>query len=245
FGPWAKTELYLNLGYGFHSNDARGATIRIDSASGEPAERVDPLVRGRAADLGLRGEWLPGLATTLSAFYLELDSELLFVGDAGTTEASRPSRRQGVEFANFWRVSPRISIELDAALSRARFADPAPEGDFIPGAIEQVVSAAVNFRDISRFFGGLRLRYFGERPLVEDDSIRSESSTLLNGRLGLGLGAGWEIALEVFNLLDEEVSDIDYYYASRLAGEPPEGVEDYHFHPSEPRSFRLHIAKRF
>lgn len=245
FGPWAKTELYLNLGYGFHSNDARGATIRVDPASGEPADRVDPMVRGRAADLGMRGEWLPGLATTLSLFYLELDSELLFVGDAGTTEAGRPSRRQGIEFANFWRLSPRISMELDAALSRARFADHAPEGNFIPGAIEQVISAAVNFRDFHRFFGGLRVRYFGERPLLEDDSIRSASSTLVSGRLGLGFGASWEISLEGFNLLDEEVSDIDYYYASRLAGEPAGGVEDFHFHPSEPRSFRIQIAKRF
>jgi hypothetical protein len=245
FGPWAHTELYLNLGYGFHSNDARGATIRVDPSSGEPAERVDPMVRGRAADLGLRGEWLPGLATTVSLFYLELDSELLFVGDAGTTEASRPSRRQGIEFANFWRLSPRVSMEFDAAFSRARFSDSAPEGDFIPGAIEQVVSAAVNFRDFHRFFGGLRLRYFGERPLVEDDSIRSQSSTLLNGRLGLALGGGWELAVEAFNLLDEEVSDVDYFYASRLAGEPASGVEDFHFHPSEPRSFRIQVAKRF
>lgn len=245
FGPWAHTELYLNLGYGFHSNDARGATIRVDPSSGEPADRVDPMVRGRAADLGMRGEWLPGLATTLSLFYLELDSELLFVGDAGTTEAGRPSRRQGIEFANFWRVSPRISMELDAALSRARFADHAPEGDFIPGAIEQVFSAAVNFHDFHRFFGGLRVRYFGERPLLEDDSIRSASSTLVNGRLGFGFGASWEVSLEAFNLLDEEVSDIDYYYASRLPGEPAAGVDDFHFHPSEPRSFRIQIAKRF
>lgn len=245
FGPWAKTELYLNLGYGFHSNDARGATIRVDPASGEPAERVDPMVRGRAADLGMRGEWLPGLATTFSLFYLELDSELLFVGDAGTTEASRPSRRQGLEFANFWRVSPRVSIELDASLSRARFVDQAPEGVFIPGAIERVVSAAVNFRDVHRLFGGLRVRYFGERPLLEDNSIRSASSTLLNGRIGRALGRGWEVALEGFNLLDESVSDIDYYYASRLPGEPAAGVEDFHFHPSEPRSFRIQIAKRF
>ncbi len=245
FGPWAKTELYLNLGYGFHSNDARGATIRIDPSSGEPAARVDPMVRGRAADLWLRGEWLPGLSTTLSLFYLELDSELLFVGDAGTTEAGRPSRRQGVEFANFWRLSPRTSAELDVALSRARFSNEAPEGDYIPGAIEEVVSAALNFRDWHRLFGGLRLRYFGGRPLVEDNSIRSASSTLVNARLGFAVSGGWEISVEGFNLLDESVSDIDYYYASRLPGEPLAGVDDFHFHPSEPRSFRVQVAKRF
>jgi hypothetical protein len=245
FAPWANTELYLNLGYGFHSNDARGATIRVDPTSGEPAQRVDPLVRGRAADLGLRGEWLPGLATTLSVFYLELDSELLFVGDAGTTEAARPSRRQGFELASFWRLSRHLSLELDASLSRARFAKDAPEGDLIPGSIERVLSAAISVSDFHRFFGGLRLRYFGERPLVEDDSVRSPSSTLLNGRVGFEIGDGWTIALAAFNLLDEDASDIDYYYASRLRGEPAEGVDDVHFHPSEPRSLRFQVAKRF
>ncbi len=91
FGPWKKTEVYLNFGAGHHSNDARGAVIRVDPGTLEAVRRVDPLVRSRGIDLGVRSTAIPGLHSTLTVFQLELDSELLFVGDGGSTEASRPS----------------------------------------------------------------------------------------------------------------------------------------------------------
>ncbi len=98
FGPWAGTEFYANAGMGFHSNDARGAVISVDPLTGEPADRVTPLVRARGAEVGVRTVRVRGLQSTVSLWYLGIDSELLFVGDAGTTEAGRPSRRVGVEW---------------------------------------------------------------------------------------------------------------------------------------------------
>ena len=95
-GPWRSTELYVNAGTGFHSNDARGTTITVDPVSGEPADRVTPLVRARGAEVGVRTVAIRALQPP-SGWTLGLDSELVFVGDAGTTEASRPSRRTGVE----------------------------------------------------------------------------------------------------------------------------------------------------
>ncbi|HWM89779.1 MAG TPA: TonB-dependent receptor [Thermoanaerobaculia bacterium] len=240
-GPWRKTELYVNLGNGFHSNDARGATIRVDPRTGEPVGRVDPLVRARSADLGVRTEAVENLQLAATAFALELDSELVFIGDAGGTEASRPSRRTGVELQSFWRVRPWLSIDADAGLSRGRFTDEDPVGDRIPGSIERAVSAGISFeQDV---FASLRLRYFGPRPLIEDGSVESSASTLVNGRLGYAFGNGLRVALEGFNLLDEEASDIEYLYESRLPGEA-EAVEDVHFHPAEPRSVRLVVEWR-
>lgn len=243
-GPWRDTEVYLNYGYGFHSNDARGATIRVDPNTGEPVQRVDPLVRARSADLGLRTAPARGLQTTVTLFALELDSELVFIGDAGGTEASRPSRRAGVELANFYRPRPWLSFDLDVALSRGRFTDDDPAGDRIPGSIETAVAAGVSVEDLHNVFGSLRLRHFGPRPLIEDGSVRSDTSTLVNGRIGYRFEAGLSLALEVFNLLDEEASDIEYFYESRLAGEA-EPVEDIHFHPAEPRSLRLMAEWRY
>jgi hypothetical protein len=243
-GPWKETELYLNLGYGFHSNDARGATIRVDPTTGEPVRRVDPLVRARGADLGVRTAALPGLQTAVTVFLLDLDSELVFVGDAGGTDASRPSRRTGIELQSFYRPRPWLALDADLALSRGRFTDRDPAGDRIPGAIERAVSAGIALEDLGNAFGSLRLRYFGPRPLVEDGSVRSAASTLVNGRLGYRFASGLSIALEVFNLLDETASDIDYFYESRLQGEA-EPVEDVHFHPAEKRSARLAMEWRF
>lgn len=243
-GPWRNTELYFNAGYGFHSNDARGTTIRVDPTTGEPVGRVDPLVRATAVDLGLRTIPAHGLQSTLSVFALDLDSELLFVGDAGITEANRPSRRVGIELANFWQPTDHVRFDLDAAYTRARFRDTAPEGDRIPGAIEGVVSAGVTIDDVGRWSGALRLRYFGPRPLIEDDSVRSASSTLLYAQAGYAITPKLQARVEIYNLLDEKASDIDYFYTSRLRpGDEPR--DDVHFHPAEPRTVRLMIARRF
>src|SRR5205814_210255 len=102
FGPWEKTEFYLNGGLGFHSNDGRGTTIALDPGSLAPVKPVDALVRAKGADFGARTTVISELQSTASLFLLDLDSELLFVGDAGTTVPSRPSRRTGVEFANYY-----------------------------------------------------------------------------------------------------------------------------------------------
>src|SRR5690606_11943005 len=122
-GPWLGTEVYLNAGAGFHSNDARGAVITVDPATGAPVERATPLVRAKGAEVGLRTSRLRGLHSTVSLWYLGLDSELLFAGDAGTTEAGGPSRRVGLEWTNDARLAPWLTVDADLAFSRARFRD--------------------------------------------------------------------------------------------------------------------------
>ena len=175
FGPWRSTEFYVNGGFGFHSNDARGSTITVDPSTGEPAERVTPLVRAKGAEVGFRTIAIPRLQSTVALWRLDIDSELLFVGDAGTTEASRPSRRYGIEWTNFARLSPTVTADADLAWSRARFTDNDPAGAFIPGAAEVIASLGLTVDRRSGLFGSARLRYFGGRPLIEDDTVRSKS----------------------------------------------------------------------
>lgn len=249
FGPFANTELYASVGHGFHSNDARGTTIRVnpdprDAAFGSAVDPVKPLVRARGSELGARTSLVPGLQTSLALWQLDLASELLFVGDAGTTEANRPSRRRGIEFANYWTPRPGLTLDADLAWSRARFRDPDTAGDRIPGAIERTASLGVAFDDRGAWFGGARVRYFGPRPLIEDDSVRSASSTLVNARLGYRFGKHAELVVDALNLLDRQVDDIQYLYESRLAGEAAP-VNDVHFHPAEPRTFRVSIRVNF
>jgi len=239
------TELSLNAGSGFHSNDARGATIRIDPVTGEPVQAVDPLVRARGVDLGLRTFSSSGYHSTLTAYWLELDSELLFVGDGGTTEASRPSRRAGVEWTNYWRVSPVVGLDLDATWTDALFTDHDPAGEEIPGAIEATVAAGISFSDLGRWSGSLRLRYFSGGPLIEDGSVEWGPTVLVNGAVGFEVTENIRLALEAFNLLDREDDDIAYFYPSRLGGEPASGVGDVHFHPMEKPSARVTMTWKF
>lgn len=242
-GPWRKSEFFVNAGTGFHSNDARGATIRLDPRSGESSQRVPLLVAGRGAELGFRTEAIPGLQSSLALWGLKLDSELVYVGDAGATEASRASARRGVEFNNRYTPVQWLLIDADFAWSRGRF----DNGDRIPNAVDRVASMAVTLRDLAHWTTSLQWRYLGSGPLVEDNSVRSRPSSTLNTRITRGL-PGWgrqtDITLDIFNLTNRRVNDIQYFYESRLPGEPAP-VADRHVHPAEPRTFRLSLRWGF
>ena len=237
------TEFYGNAGLGFHSNDARGATTSEDPVTHEAADRVTPLVRATGAEFGMRTVAIPHVQTTVTAWMLDLASELVFSGDAGMTEAGRPSRRTGVEWANYWSPGRGWTLDADLAFSRARFADVDPVGDHIPGAAGVVVSAGASMGKGRGAFGDVRVRFFGPRTLIEDNSVRSRSSSIVNTQAGYQLPNGLRLAVEVFNLFNSDASDIDYYYASRLPGEPADGVLDLHTHPVTRRMAR--VALRF
>jgi hypothetical protein len=237
FGPWARTEYFINYGAGFHSNDARGVVQASDPAT--------PLVATRGAELGVRSEWLPGLQTSLSLWTLDVDSELVFAGDSGQTEASRPSRRRGVEWSSHYIAAPWLLFDLDLSASRARYRQDDPAGNYVPEALDKVASFGVTVKDRGPWLGGLEVRYFGRRPLLEDNSVRSRATTLVYGRVGYQFTPRTRLTLDGFNLFNRQASDIDYYYASRLPGEPADGVSDVHFHPVEPRTARLTLTHRF
>jgi len=236
-------ETYVSAGQGFHSNDARGTTTRIDPVDGAAIDAVDPLVKSLGAEIGLRGFWRERLNTSVALWYLELDSELLFVGDAGNTEPSRKSERQGLELTAYYNLTDHWTVDLEYAWTDARFADRSPEGREIPGAVEHVLQAGVSLDDGGDWFGSLRLRYFGERPLVEDGSAKSDETVSVNLGLGRRLGS-WTLSADVLNLFDSNDHDIDYFYESRLPGEDA-GVEDLHYHVLEPRTVRLSVGYRF
>ena len=249
FGPWAATELFGNFGLGFHSNDARGVVTHVDPASGEAVTPVTPLVQTRGGEIGVRTEVVPHVQTSLALWRLDMDSELLFTGDAGTTEPSRASRRQGIEWSARWQPLRWLLFDLDVAWSHARFtspdADPSVTGDHIPGAIETAVSAGASIHELGPWSASLFLRYFGPRPLIEDDSVRSAASTLLNAQVAYRINRFLKLTLDVFNLANAQADDISYYYRSRLQGEPAEGRNDVHFHPAEKRSFRGTVSVEF
>ncbi len=248
-GPWGKTEYFVNYGHGHHSNDARGVNATVTPREGLPADPSPGLVRTKGAELGLRTEIVPGLQTSLALWQLKLGSELVFSGDAGDTEASGASKRYGVELNNHYIAAPWLLLDADIAVSRARFnedqgSDP-NIGHYVPGSVDRVVSLGATVTEYGPWFGHFQLRYFGPRPLIEDNSQRSKATTLGYLRVGYKISRDLKLALDVFNLFDRKASDIDYYYASRLKGEPAEDVNDLHFHPVEARTVRLTLTANF
>jgi hypothetical protein len=244
-GPWQQAELFFNSGRGFHSNDARGTVATMAPKEGTPIDAVPGLSRSRGSEIGLRTQdWLPGLQSSLALWRLDLDSELVFVGDAGDTEAARASRRQGIEWNNHWQLARAWQLDLDLAASKARYRDTsASEGDRVPGAVNRVASVGLSWSDpaSSPWSGQLQLRHFGPRDLLEDGSQRSKATTLAYARASWRPSSNWSLSLDVFNLFNSKASDIDYFYESQLTGEAAP-VADRHFHAVEPRSVRLTVA---
>ena len=113
-------EFYGNYGQGFHSNDVRGAVISVDPRTLEAVDPVDVLVRAEGAEIGARLVY-ESFNFTIAGFWLELDEELVFVGDAGTTEPNDASRRFGIEFSAFWRPVDWMRIDASAAYTDAQF----------------------------------------------------------------------------------------------------------------------------
>lgn len=242
-GPFARTEFFFNAGRGFHSNDARGTTITRDPKNDDPlsnaVDKVPGLVASTGMELGARTEAVAGLQSSLALWTLKFGSELVYIGDAGATEASRGSQRHGVEFNNRWTPLPWFLLDADFAWTHARF----DNGDRIPNSVDSVASLAVTVRELGPWSASVQWRYLGPGPLIEDNSVRSLSSLTTNLRLTRTLGPLAELTLDVFNLLDRKVNDIQYYYESQPAGLP--AAEGRHVHPAEPRSLRLSLRVGF
>lgn len=250
FGPWAKTEYYLSGGFGFHSNSGRGVAQHVDPKTGDPVESADPLVRTKGAEIGVRTTIVKGLQSTLALWLLDIDSELVFSGDAGSTEASAPTRRYGVEWTNYYTPTKWLSLDADFSFSHAEFRETVEgegvQGRHIPGAIDSVISTGIAFHQPGErgLFSELRLRFFGPRPLTEDNSVRSGSTSLLSAKVGYNFNENWTISVEGFNLLDNRDHEIDYYYPSRLKEEDAPH-NDIHFKPVEPIAVRAALTFRF
>ena len=248
FGPWDKTEFFINGGYGYHTNDIRGSTTTVDTATGLPNATVGPIERARGAEVGTRTAIIPHLQNELTLWYLRLDSEEVFDGDHGVTSPSFASNRWGIESANYYSPLPWLTMDADFAYSVPRFIND-PAGSYIPGSPETVISAGARIDNIKGFLGSLRMHYFGPRSLIDNDSVRSNPSTIVDARVGYKFHdkpfENWRLLVDVFNIFNTKTSDIDYYYISRLPGEPPSGVNDIHTHQAEPLEVRATLEFRF
>jgi hypothetical protein len=257
-GPLWQSELYLQGGFGFHSNDGRGTTLHVQPVSGAnpfpntPASPIPGLIQTEGAEVGVRTLAIPHLQSTISAWYLHSNSELQQEGDTGGTVASQPSNRWGFEWANYFSPTEHLAFDLDIADSIARFtatdvADAAPDspgGKNVPEAVGAVIAAGANLHEWNNLSASLRLRYFGPRNLTSDGIFRSDNTVLLNAGLAYHLTDTWRVSVEILNVLDRRDHDIDYAYESRITPTAPAVFEDV-FHPVEPIQVRAALMARF
>ena len=259
FGPWAKTEVYVQGGFGFHSNDGRGTTQRVQPVSadnpypGTPAAKIPGLIQTKGAEIGVRTLAVPHFQSTVSLWYLHSDSELQQDGDTGGTVASKQgSNRYGIEWANYFTPTEHLAFDFDIADSIARFdsvdandaAPGSPGGKRVPEAVGLVISSGITLHDWHGFSAGLRLRYFGPRDLTSDGIYRSPQTLSLNGKVAYQINKIWRISVDVLNLLNRHDHDIDYAYTSRVTPTAAPLFQDV-YHPVEPIQVRVGLTARF
>ena len=259
FGPWSNTEFYVQGGFSFHSNDARGATQTVEPVSADnpypntPSAKIPLLVQTKGGEIGARTVVVPHLQSTLALWYLHSNSELQQDGDTGGTVASeQSSNRYGVEWANYYTPWEHLAFDFDLADSRSLFttideddaAPGSPGGKRVPEAVGWVISSGVILHDLKGFSASLRLRYFGPRDLTSDGIYRSKATALLNAGVGYQINKKWRVSAEFLNLLHRRDHDIDYAYTSQITPTATPAFTDV-FHPVEPFQVRFGLGRTF
>ena len=250
FGPFSGTEFYANWGTGFHSNDFRGVTSTVNPNDASVVDKLPALSKATTAELGLRATPLPGWNTALSLWKTQLDSELVFVGDAGVTQAQGSSRRHGIEWANDYALNDWLIVDADLAVSKARFTRPSNGGTHVPNAIPLSASVAISADQQGAWFGGLRMRYIGAYPLEETGAQKSAPHLTASLKLGYRFTPKLRVSLDVLNLFDRRANDIEYWGNSCTRAEGPacnggNGFDGRLVHPLEPRTLRVSVRANF
>jgi outer membrane receptor protein involved in Fe transport len=249
-GPWASTEFYLSYGRGFHSDDVRGVF-------GTVPERGIPLAGGptpllamtTGAELGIRSNVTRKLSVQLAIFQQDFRSELSYNADAGQDEAGAPSRRQGLELSAQYRPARWIEFNTDLAFSRPRYrssnlAAYDLAGSYIADAPNFIGSAGILIDKLGPWNGGLQWRRLGAHPLVDGEhDPRSNGYSEFNLDVGYNASSHMKFQVSIFNVLNSRDNAAEYFYTSRLPGEPAQGVEGFQVHPLEPRSVRFTITR--
>jgi outer membrane receptor protein involved in Fe transport len=236
-------ELYGNWGKGFHSNDARGVVNPVDPVPG--------LSPGTGYEAGARFE-LGQVKLTTAYWWLNLDSELIFVGDSNSVEPKGGSRREGYELTAFWQPLEWLGIDAVYTGSRARYVDN-PDGLYIEGSVENAGQLGISaVKD--KWEASLRVRHLGEYALVPDNSQRADAETTVGIRGAYTTGKATWYA-ELLNVFDEDGKDIVYWYEAYVDGLDPPGLSSEDIdcgvtdcrvsRAEEPRTLRLGVKYAF
>ena len=250
FGPWDRTEIFLNAGKGFHSNDARGVIGKIDSTTGLRTSTVPALVGSTGKELGMRSEALPGLQSSLALWSLDSDSELVYNADSGigSTSPQGASKRYGVEWNNHVVLGRYLLFDADLAWTHARYAinnDNGQSGSLIPNAVSKVALLRATVRHLGPWSAGLETRFIGPYPLSQDGSLTAPSALVTNLRLRRQLSPGFAVSLDLLNLLNRDYYDIAYEQDYRVTPSAPIVPNGITVHPGEPRELRATLQLSF
>ena len=242
--PTGTTELYFSWGRGFHSDDLRGVNqARMTAIGGAPL-----IARQTGEEVGVRQHFGDNLTMNFAVYNLVAQSETTYDPDIGQDTAGPGSRRHGAELTVTYQALRWLEIYGSSSYNHARYTSLYMDGTghvgyYLPNAPFAAGSFNVNIRNLGPWSGGLGFRYLSAFPLSSDDVIQGHGYAEWNGVMQYRFPTGWKLGVGVYNIFNKRADAAEFWYVDRLAGEPAEGVPDVHFHPLEPLSVRLTVAK--
>ncbi len=234
YNPTNDQQLYLKTGRGFHSNDTRVVVA-------QEGRQILPAAYG--FDVGYIWKPTPKMLLNVAYWYLFLEQEFVYVGDAGIVEPSGKTRRQGIDLSYRYQPLQWLFFNVDANYTHARATEEPGGADYIPLAPDFTLTSGLNVKLDSGFYGGINVRHLGDRPANEDNSIVAEGYTVTD----LNLGYRWKnisFGIQIQNLFDVEWNETQFATESRLQNEI-DPVEEIHFTPGTPFFIRGSIKYNF
>ena len=226
---------FLKTGIGFHSNDARV----VVQQQGE-----DILPRAYGADFGAIWKPVPKVVFNTALWYLFLEQEFVYVGDAGIVEPSGESKRYGLDLGLRYQITNWLYFDTDATLTHARSVDEPSGEDYIPLAPDFTLTGGLSVNNFKGFSGGIRYRFIDDRPANEDNSIVAEGYFVTDLNLSYEFANNLVLGIAIENLFDTEWNETQFATESRLQNEL-QPVEEIHFTPGTPFFFKANISYRF
>ncbi len=226
---------FLKSGIGFHSNDAR-----VVVAQG--GEEILPKAYG--TDLGAIWKPFPKMVFNSAVWYLFLEQEFVYVGDAGIVEPSGKSERYGLDIGLRYQFTDWLYFDTDATFTHARSVDEPDGSDYIPLAPDFTLTGGLAINDLKGFSAGIRYRYIDDRPANEDNSVVAEGYFVTDLNMNYALTKNLSFGVVIENVFDTEWNETQFATESRLQNEL-NPVEEIHFTPGTPFFMKGVVSYRF
>jgi outer membrane receptor for Fe3+-dicitrate len=229
-----QVQFFIKSGFGFHSNDTRVVVAKL-------GKEILPTSFG--ADFGTTFKATPRLIVNTALWFLNLQQEFVYVGDAGIVEPSGRSRRIGADLGIRYQLNDYLFLDADANYTRARSIDEPKGQDYIPLAPAFTTTGGLSFTNYKGFSGGINYRYLKSRPANEDNSIVAEGYFVSDLNLNYETKQ-YVFGLAVQNIFNTEWNETQFATESRLQNETA-SVEEIHFTPGTPFFLKGKITYKF
>jgi outer membrane receptor protein involved in Fe transport len=232
-----KLQFFFNAGSGYHSNDAR-AVVQDKYRHNLP--------RAVSAEIGTLF-YIKRVAVSAALWAMDLNNELVYSGDDGTTHNRGSSRRYGVDVSVRAPLTKWFFVDADLNYSKSRyintlFGTQLKTDYYIPLA-PTLTSAGGITTKFKNFEFSFRYRYMHDRPASSDGTIVAHGYTVFDFTANYKVKR-YKIGLVIENLFNTKWNEAQFETESRLK-EETKPIDELNFTPGTPFYIKLMVGYLF